>query len=65
MSEISTFAIKALIIVLAIPLTFLFTYSIGLLISKFASEYCPECRKRKRTEKTSKKAEKILFEGEL
>jgi len=55
MGETTTFALKVLIVVLAIPLTFLSVYWTGLLIAKIAVKYCPECQKRKKDEKTKKK----------
>ena len=55
MGETTTFALKVLIVVLAIPLTFLSVYWTGLLIAKMATKYCPECQKRKKEEKTKKK----------
>ena len=55
MGETTTFALKVLIIVLAIPLTFLLVYWTGLLIAKMATKYCPECQKRKKQEKVKEK----------
>ena len=43
MGEISVFTLKVLIVVTAIPLTFLLVYWTGLLIAKMAAKYCPEC----------------------
>jgi hypothetical protein len=62
MSEISTFLLKAVIIVLAIPITFLLIYLTGLLISKIASKYCPKCSKKKNVKD---KIEKELLDEEL
>ncbi|WNE39956.1 MAG: hypothetical protein GBAus27B_000023 [Mycoplasmataceae bacterium] len=62
MSEISTFLLKAVIIVLAIPITFLLIYLTGLLISKIASKYCPKCSKK---ETNKNKSEKELLDEEL
>jgi hypothetical protein len=62
MSEISTFLLKAVIIVLAIPITFLLIYLTGLLISKIASKYCPKCSKK---ENVKNKIEKELLDEEL
>ena len=55
MGEISVFTLKVLIVVTAIPLTFLLVYWTGLLIAKMAAKYCPECQKRKKEEKMKKK----------
>ena len=54
MGETTTFALKVLIVVLAIPLTFFLVYWTGLLIAKMAAKYCPECQKRKKEEKIKK-----------
>ena len=54
MGELTIFIWKVVIIMLAIPLTFLLVYLTGLLISKLAAKFCPECKKRKKDEEAKK-----------